>query len=155
MSVKEQEQKDFNITERIMDKIFNTYGAQVEITPTSRYHAYDANMTVIKPNKRRKYTIEIKERNVDSIEDLETLPLKVKKYCNIMEKTKEDETPLIIYLVNNSNYYIFNLKALDLNNLNLRNWTIAKMQYSEKRQYEEQPTFFIPISSCIYNGIIN
>ena len=155
MSVEEQEQKDFNITEKIMDRIFSTYGARVEITPTSRYCAYDANMTVIKANKHKRYTIEIKERNVDSIEDLETLPLKVKKYCNIMEKTKEDETPLIIYLVNNSNYYIFNLKALDLNTLNLRNWTIAKMQYTEKRQYEEQPTFFIPISSCIYNGIIN
>ena len=79
-------------------------------------------------NRHKRYTIEIKERNVDSIEDLETLPLKVKKYCNIMEKTKEDETPLIIYLVNNSNYYIFNLKALDLNTLNLRNWTIAMMK---------------------------
>ena len=155
MSVEEQEQKDFNITKKIMDRIFSTYGARVEITPTSRYCAYDANMTVSKASKHKRYTIEIKERNVDSIEDLETLPLKVKKYCNIMEKTKEDETPLIIYLVNNSNYYIFNIKALDLNTLNLRNWTIAKMQYTDKRQYEEQPTFFIPIGCCIYNGIIN
>ena len=65
MSVDEQELKDFNITERIMDRIFNTYGAQVEITPTSRYCAYDANMTVTKANKHKRYTIEIKERNVE------------------------------------------------------------------------------------------
>ena len=72
-----------------------------------------------------------------------------------MEKTKDDETPLAIYLVNNDEYFIFNLKDLDLNKLILKNWFIAKKQFTEKRQFEEQPTFFIPISFSIYNGKIN
>ena len=105
-NIEEQEKKDFIITQKIMNKIFNTYGATVEMTQTKQYSAYDAKMTVTK-NHKHKYTVEIKERNVDSIEEMETLPLKVKKYCSIMEKTKEDETPLAIYLVNNDEYFIF------------------------------------------------
>ena len=153
-NIEEQEKKDFKITQKIMNKIFNTYGATVEMTQTKQYSAYDAKMTVTK-NRKHKYTVEIKERNVDSIEEMETLPLKVKKYCSIMEKTKEDETPLAIYLVNNQEYFIFNLKDLDLNKLNLKNWFIAKKQFTDKRQFEEQPTFFIPVSFCKYNGKIN
>lgn len=153
-NIEEQEKKDFKITQKIMNKIFNTYGATVEMTQTKQYSAYDAKMTVTK-NRKHKYTVEIKERNVDSIEEMETLPLKVKKYCSIMEKTKEDETPLAIYLVNNQEYFIFNLKDLDLNKLILKNWFIAKKQFTDKRQFEEQPTFFIPVSFCKYNGKIN
>ena len=153
-NVQEQEKKDFEITKKIMNKIFNTYGATVEMTQTQPFSAYDAKMTVTK-NRKHNYTVEIKERNVEDTEYLETMPLKVKKYCSIMEKTKEDETPLAIYLVNNEEYFIFNIKDLDLNKLNLKNWFIAKKQFTDKRQFEEQPTFFIPISMCIYNGKIN
>jgi len=149
-----QERKDFNITNKIMTTIFQAYDARISMTQTKTYYPVDANMVVEKGKKRKKYKIEIKERNIDCMEELETLPLKVKKYCNIMETINEDETPLIIYLVNNEQYFIFNLKKLDMNNIVIRNWNIPKVQYTTKHQYEQQPTFFIPINQCIYNGII-
>lgn len=150
--MQEQELKDYNITLRIMTKIFNSYDATVKMKPMPTFNAIDARMTVQKGIKTKSYAIEIKERNTNG--ELDTLPLKCKKYCNIMSETKEDETPIAIYLVNGEEYYIFNLKKLDLNKVIIKNWNIPKVQYSDKHQYEEQPTFFIPLNQSIYNGII-
>lgn len=144
-----QELKDFNITVRIMTDIFKKYGAKVKMDKTEIYSPYDANMIVKKNDKIRKYTVEIKERNSNSYD---TMPLKVKKYCNIMESTKKDEIPLAIYLVNDHNYYIYNLRTLDLNKVELKNWTIPKIQFTENQEYEKVPTFFLPINLSIYHG---
>ncbi|MBQ3944239.1 MAG: hypothetical protein II670_01335, partial [Alphaproteobacteria bacterium] len=68
---------------------------------------------------------------------------------------RENETPLVIYLVNDEEYFIFNLNKLDLNNITIKNWNIPKVQFTSKQEYEQQPTFFIPLNQSIYNGIIN
>jgi hypothetical protein len=146
-----QEQKDFDVTKKIMTKIFAAYGCTPQMTKMDEYSPYDAKMAA----KKRKYHVEIKERNVPCIEDLETLPLKVKKYCNILENTPENVTPIIIYLVNDEKYYIFNLRHLDLNKVELRNWVIPKVNYTQKKEYDKVPTFFIPIQMAQYNGLIN
>lgn len=146
-----QETKDFNITNNIMTKIFQAYNARATLTQMPQFSNYDATMQVTKGDTFRQYTVEIKERNVPCLEDLESLPLKVKKYCNII-KHSENKTPLVIYLVNNEEYYIYDLNKLDLNKVEIRNWNIPKVQYSDKHQYEEQPTFFLPLNQSIYNG---
>lgn len=146
-----QETKDFNITDKIMTKIFQTYNANATLTQMPQFSNYDATMDVTKGNNFKQYTIEIKERNVQSLEDLESLPLKVKKYCNIKSHS-ENKTPLVIYLVNGEEYYIYDLNKLDLNKVEIRNWNIPKVQYSDKHIYEEQPTFFLPLNQSIYNG---
>lgn len=147
--MQEQELKDFNITLGIMTNIFQEYGYKVKMDKTEIYSPYDANMIVKKNDKIRKYTVEIKERNSNSYD---TMPLKVKKYCNIMESTKKDETPLAIYLVNDHNYYIYNLRTLDLNKVELKNWNIPKIQFTTNQEYEKVPTFFLPINQSIYHG---
>ena len=144
-----QEKKDYNITLNIMAKIFQQYGANISMTPMPLYHPYDANMTVTTKNKTKEYAVEIKERNY--VGELKTLPLKVKKYCNIMSNVG-NKTPIVIYLCNGKEYYIFDLNKLDLNKLIIKNWNIPKVQLTNNHQFEEQPTFFIPISMSIYRG---
>ena len=149
IKIEEQETKDFNITKKIMTLIFQAYGAKIDMKQTKPFSPYDANMTAEKKNLKKRYIVEIKERNYDG--ELETLPLKVKKYCSIMEQV-EDQTPLVVYLCNDGQYYIFNLNRLDLNKVEIKNWNIPKVQYSDNHQYEKQPTFFLPITQSIYNG---
>lgn len=145
-----QEEKDFKITERIMKNIFKAHNKDAELKQNPIYSAVDATMLV---DKKYKYNIEIKER-VQNLDIYDTLPLKVTKYCNIMENTDEDTKPLIIYLLNNEEYYLFNLKELDWNKIKCKNWEIKKVEYTSNQQKEKQPTYFIPISQCIYNGLI-
>lgn len=146
-----QETKDFIITNNIMTKIFQAYQATTTLKQMPQFSHFDATMDVTKGEIKKLYTVEIKERNVPCLEDLETLPLKVKKYCNI-KKHSGNKTPLVIYLVNNEEYYIYDLNKLDLNKVIIANWNIPKVQYSDKHQYEEQPTFFLPLNQSIYNG---
>lgn len=154
--VQRQEKKDYQITKKIMNNIFKTYDAKMYINPMGEYCNVDARMEVHKNDNIRNYTVEIKERNVPSLEDLETLPLTCKKYCYIQTETKSNETPLIIYLVNSEKYYIFDLNKLDKNKLKIKNWRIAKKQLTDQPlKYEDTPTFFIPIGLSIYNGLIS
>lgn len=144
-----QEKKDYNITLGIMTNIFNNYNAKVNMEQTEPYSSVDANMVVTKNEKKKFYKVEIKERNQK--EPITTLPLKVKKYIKIME-TVENATPLVIYLCNGKDFYIFDLNKIDLNKVELRNWNIPKVQYSNKHEYEEQPTFFFNIKDSVYTG---
>lgn len=144
-----QEKKDFNITLGIMTNIFKQYGYKTKMTQTEPYSSVDANMVVTKNEKKKFYKVEIKERNQK--EPITTLPLKVKKYIKIME-TVENATPLVIYLVNGKDFYIFDLNKIDLNKVQMKNWNIPKVQYVDKHEYEEQPTFFFNIKDSVYTG---
>ena len=130
----EQELKDYKVTEKIMHQIFKTYGAKAHLTKEPIYSPVDASMWVEKNNDIKKYKIEIKER-LSNYLDINEVPLKVQKYCNIIDATSKGEIPLIVYLLNNSEYYIFDLNKIDFNKVKI-------------------PTFFIPLSQCIYNGLI-
>ena len=145
----EQETKDFNTTKKIMKRIFQKYKKKFEMEQNPIYSPIDSWMRV----GQKQYNVEIKERQQD-MEKYQTLPLKVKKYCNIIENTDQTTTPLIIYLLNNSEYYIFNLNKIDLNKVELKNWNIAKVQYCENQTFEFQPTFFLPLNMAVYNGKI-
>ena len=148
-----QEERDYTITQNIMTNIFTKYNATIKMEKMPLYHAYDATIDVTKGDKFKQYTVEIKERNVPSITDLETLPLKVKKYCNIMSKSG-NKTPLVIYLVNGKEFYIYDLKKIDLNEVELRNWYIPITQYTPYKKYDEQPTFFFKKEQAVWNGEI-
>lgn len=147
----DQERKDFITTQRIMQKIFAAYNKSAKLKQNPIYSAIDAQMVV---NNKKHYAVEIKERQQD-MEIYNTLPLKVSKYCNILESKGEDETPLIIYLVNNEEYYIFNLEKIDLNKCTICNWFINKVEFTNNQQKDKQPTIFMPVSQCVYNGYIN
>ena len=149
-----QEMKDYKTTEKIMHQIFNAYGAKAHLKKEPIYSSVDASMRVEKGDNIRDYKIEIKER-ITNYSDINEVPLKVQKYCNIIDATSKGQTPLIIYLLNNSEYYIFDLNKIDFNKVKIQNWMINKVEYSDNSCKEKIPTFFIPLSQCIYNGLIN
>lgn len=149
--MQQQETKDFITTQKIMEKIFAAYNKTAKLKQNPIYSAIDAQMIV---NNKKRYAVEIKERQQD-MELYDTLPLKVSKYCNILESKGEDETPLIIYLVNDEQYFIFNLEKIDLNKCTICNWLINKVEFSQNQQKDKQPTIFLPINQCVYNGQIN
>ncbi len=145
-----QELKDFQTTERIMKNIFNKYGLKVELIQNPLYSHIDTKLMV---NEKHRYNVEIKERTQD-MEKYKTLPLKVKKYINILKCTDENIKPLVIYLVNNEEYYIFNLREIDLNKCEWGNWFINKVEFDKNQIKDEIPTLFIPICQAIYKGKI-
>lgn len=147
----QQEQQDFETTKQIMTQIFNAYNVKIEMTQMPRFYHYDATMVAKKGNEvKKKYTLEIKQNNF--IGELDYLPIRCKKYANIIQNTKKDETPLAIYLCANGTYYVFDLKKLDLNKVIVKNWNIAKVQYTNTQTYEVKPTFFMPITEAQYTG---
>ena len=148
--MEEQELKDFQTTEKIMHKIFKTYNKVAELKQNPIFSPIDACMIV---DQKYKYAVEIKER-FQNLEEFATLPLKVSKYCSIKENTPENAKPLIIYLLNDEQYFIFNLDKLDLNKCAIKNWLINKIEFCDGQQKEKQPTIFIPLEQAIYNGII-
>lgn len=148
--MEEQELKDFKTTEKIMHKIFKSYNKVAELKQNPIYSPIDACMTV---DNKYKYAVEIKER-FQNLEEFATLPLKVSKYCSIKENTPEDAKPLIIYLLNDEQYFIFNLEKLDLNKCAIKNWLINKIEFCDGQEKEKQPTIFIPLEQAIYNGKI-
>ena len=150
--LEQQEIKDFNITLSIMKEIFNKYNAKIKMIPMPTYYHIDARMTVMKNNKSKNYVIEIKERNFNG--KLEYLPMKCKKYINVMKQVKNGETPLAVYLVNDKDFYIYDLSKLDMNKVKMDNWKIPKVNFCDNTEYEETPCFFFPIEQTIYKGEI-
>ena len=148
--MEEQELKDFKTTEKIMHKIFKTYNKVAELKQNPIFSPIDACMIV---DNKFKYAVEIKER-FQNLEEFATLPLKVSKYCSIKENKPEDAKPLIIYLLNDEQYFIFNLDKLDLNKCAIKNWLINKIEFCNGQQKEKQPTIFIPLEQAVYNGKI-
>lgn len=146
-----QELKDFQTTERIMKNIFKKYGLNVELIQNPLYSHIDTKLLV---NKKHRYNVEIKERT-QNMEKYDTLPLKVKKYINILKNTEKNIKPLVIYLVNNKEYFIFNLRQIDLNKCEFDNWFINKVEFDKNQIKDEIPTLFIPICQAIYKGKIN
>lgn len=149
-----QEKTDFTQTEKIFTRIFNEYGYSCEFKQTEQYSHYDMILNVKKNTKTKRYNVEIKTKNID-LDTYDSLPLTTYKYASILDSTKEDETALAIFLVNGEEYYIFNLSELNTCECELRLWRVQSEQLSTKKKNRvEEPTFFIPISLCVYNGII-
>lgn len=145
-----QELKDFQTTEKIMKGIFNKYGFKVELIHNPLFSHIDTKLIV---NNKHRYNVEIKERTQDMVK-YDTLPLKVKKYINILKNTENNIKPLVIYLVNNEEYFIFNLREIDLNKCEFDNWFINKVEYDKNQIKDEIPTLFIPINQAKYKGKI-
>lgn len=137
-----QELKDYTTTVKILSRIFKKYNPQ--FTQMAKGCVFDAKMYLIDNNNEvYRYNIEIKSRK-QNMEDYDTLPLTVAKYCNVKESCKLGEKPIYISLVNGEEYYIFDLSQLDMNNVMIKNWLINDIEYSANPTKKKIPTMFIP-----------
>lgn len=147
-----QELKDYQMTVKILTRLFKKYDPQ--FTMMARGNVFDAKMYFISDNREvYRYNIEIKSRK-QNMEEYDTLPLTVQKYCNLLESCKMGEKAIYISLVNEEEYYIFDLRKIDMNNVKIRNWYINDIEYSDNPVKKKIPTMFIPTSECVKQGLI-
>ena len=147
-----QELRDYQATVKILSRIFKKYNPQ--FSQMAKGCVYDAKMYFTDSNNEvYRYHIEIKSRR-QNMEEYDTLPLTVQKYCNIIESCKLGEKAIYISLVNEEEYYIFDLDNLDMNNVIIKNWYINDIEYSDNPTKKKIPTMFIPITESVNNGLI-
>ena len=147
-----QELKDYQMTVAILSKLFKKYNPQ--FSRMAKGCVFDAKMYFIDNNNEvYRYNIEIKSRK-QNMEEYDTLPLTVAKYCNVKESCKLGEKPIYISLVNGEEYYIFDLDKLDMNNVTIKNWYINDIEYSNNPTKKKIPTMFIPVTESVNNGLI-
>lgn len=147
-----QELKDYQNTVKILSRLFKKYNPQ--FSRMAKGCVFDAKMYFItNDNEVYRYNIEIKSRK-QNMEEYDTLPLTVQKYCNIIESCKLGEKPIYISIVNDEEYYIFDLSKLNMNNVTIKNWLINDIEYSDNPRKKKIPTMFIPITESVNNGLI-
>lgn len=149
-----KELEDYIITSQIFSEIFpnvkteKTEGWSIEDMDYSAY-CYNVLEEVGK--------VEIKSRNQD-VTKYTDIPLKVNKYCNMIDLCTGDTRCIYVVLLNESEFLIFDLKKLDLGTCTIRNWEINTTQYvinNEKSVKQKYPTIFIPKKQCVYHGKFN
>ena len=147
-----QELKDYQNTVKILSRLFKKYNPQ--FSRMAKGCVFDAKMYFItNDNEVYRYNIEIKSRR-QNMEEYDTLPLTVQKYCNIIESCKLGEKPIYISIVNDEEYYIFDLSRIDMNKVIIKNWYINDIEYSDNPTKKKIPTMFIPVTEAVNNGLI-
>ena len=147
-----QELKDYQMTVKILSKLFKAY--EPNFSMMAKGCVFDAKMYFTDDkNELYRYHIEIKSRR-QNMEEYDTLPLTVQKYCNIIESCKLGEKPIYISIVNDEEYYIFDLSRIDMNKVMIKNWYINDIEYSDYPTKKKIPTMFIPITESVNNGLI-
>lgn len=146
-----KEWEDYIITSQIFSEIF----PKVKTEKTEGWSVQDMDYSAYCYNVIEEVgKVEIKSRNQDTNKYTD-LPLKVNKYCNMIDLCTGDTRCIYVVLLNESEFLIFDLKKLDLGSCTLRNWEINTTQYvldSEKAVKQKYPTLFIPKSMAVYNG---
>lgn len=148
-----QEEYDFQITSLVMKDLYTKYNATYSMEKMPTYSSVDATMSVHKGERKNQYKVEIKSRYVNNEEYKKTMPITVEKFLRVKESSV-NATPLVVYLLNNEQYYIFNLNKIDLNKVIMKLWKIEKIQYSETSKKEEIPTIFLPVDMAVCTGDI-
>ena len=160
-----QEDEDYITAVKVFNHIIpEKYGAIFSQMPIGSPSDMRFNLKT-----NRKFNVEIKQRFFDKSR-YSTIPLKKGKLNGLKNDTKSDEKLLYIALVNNSEYYIFDLdnidfstanevdydSSVDYTSLTLADWTIKKVQYAveDNTEYVTVPTYFIPLSMACASGII-
>lgn len=147
-----QELKDYQNTVKILSRLFKKYNPQ--FSRMAKGCVFDAKMYFItNDNEVYRYNIEIKSRK-QNMEEYDTLPLTVQKYCNVKEACKLGEKAIYLSIVNEEEYYIFDIDKLDMNKVKIKNWYINDIEYSANPSKKKIPTMFIPITESVNNGLI-
>lgn len=164
--MKKQEHIDYIKAVKVFDKILGAkkYAAKYRQMPLGSPSDMRFNF------EQRYFNVEIKSRNQD-MDKYPQLQLKLSKLKRLALDTKDYEKLLYVVLVNDTDYYIYDLENIDFSstphveydeenidfsNLVFTDWTINKVQYAVEGETEIEtvPTYFIPISmACAYGKI--
>lgn len=146
IKIQEQELKNYNRAKEIFNDILKGKTPQYKQMPD--LSVSDMRMQV----GTNYYNIELKSRST-SIYTYNEMPLKCKKYCNLVKDTDDDETLLYMALVEDGNYYIWNLSELQLCECRMDNMWAKKQEYNIGGTYNvQEPYLFIPLDKAVLRG---
>ena len=113
--------------------------------------AYDMRMSAFTNQSTHIYAIELKSRTQD-LSKYTTLPITVRKLCNLMKARRGGDKLIYMVLLNNEEYYIFDLDTIQVPLTSIDFWNIKKVQFDNASLQEETPTIFLTLDKAITHG---
>ena len=146
--IEKQEEQDFRIANAILKQLFTPFKPLTEKMPSKS--TYDMRLSAFTNQSTHIYAIELKSRKQD-LSKYTTLPITVRKLCNLMKARMEGDKLIYMVLLNNEEYYIFDLDTIQLPLNSISFWNIKKVQFDDSIK-EPTPTIFLPIEKAIIRG---
>lgn len=150
--IEKQEEQDFRIANAILKSIFQTFKPLTEKLPSKSN--YDMRLSAFTNQSTHIYAIELKSRKQD-LTKYTTLPITVRKLCNMQKARMEGDKLIYMVLLNNEEYYIFDLDNIQLPLTSIAFWNIKKVEMDDDSIKEPTPTIFLPIEKAIIHGKYN
>ena len=147
--IEKQEEQDFRIANAILKQLFTQFQPLTEKMPSKS--AYDMRMSAFTNQSMHVYAIELKSRKQD-ITKYPTLPITVRKLCNMQKARREGDKLIYMVLLNNEEYYIFDLDTIQVPLTSIDFWNIKKVQFDNASLQEETPTIFLTLDKAITHG---
>ena len=147
--IEKQEEQDFRIANAILKSIFQPFKPLTEKMKSKSN--YDMRLSAFTYQSMHVYAIELKSRKQD-ITKYTTLPITVRKLCNLMKARNEGEKLIYMVLLNNEEYFIFDLDTIQVPLTSIAFWNIKKIQFEYASLKEPTPTIFLPLDKAIIHG---
>lgn len=146
--IEKQEEQDFRIANAILKSIFQPFQPLTEKMPSKSN--YDMRLSAFTNQSTHIYAIELKSRKQD-LTKFKTLPITVRKLCNMQKARMEGDKLIYMVLLNNEEYYIFDLDNIQVPITSIAFWNIKKVQFDDSTK-EPTETIFLPINMAITHG---
>ena len=147
--IEKQEEEDYRIANAILKSIFQPFQPITEKMQSKSN--YDMRMSAFTNQSTHIYAIELKSRKQD-LTKYKTLPITVRKLCNMQKARNEGEKLIYMVMLNNEEYYIFDLDNIQLPLTSIAFWNIKKVQFEYASIKEPTPTIFLPLDKAITHG---
>ena len=147
--IEKQEEQDFRIANAILKQLFTPFQPITEKMPSKS--VYDMRLSAFTNQSMHVYAIELKSRTQD-LSKYTTLPITVRKLCNLMKARREGDKLIYMVLLNNEEYYIFDLDTIQVPLTSIDFWNIKKVQFDNASLQEETPTIFLTLDKAITHG---
>ena len=112
---------------------------------------YDMRLSAFTNQSTHVYAIELKSRKQD-ITKYTTLPITVRKLCNMQKARREGDKLIYMVLLNNEEYFIFDLDTIQVPLTSIAFWNVKKVEMDDDSIKEPTPTIFLPLDKAIIHG---
>lgn len=149
--IKLQEEKDYYVASRFFQDL--SIGKKLYLNQANFYCSVDMHGLVVGDDGNQfPFNVEIKQRN-KSDEEIELYPvaeLKKDKYERMEKATAAGTRLYYLTLLNSKTGYLFDMTNLDWDKVNLVNWEMKRVEYSDRDEKIVVPTYMIPYSLAKY-----
>ena len=147
--IEKQEEQDFRIANAILHNIFQPFQPITEKMQSKSN--YDMRLSAFTDQSTHIYAIELKSRKQD-ITKYTTLPITVRKLCNMQKARREGDKLIYMVLLNNEEYFIFDLDTIQVPLTSIAFWNVKKVEMDDDSIKEPTPTIFLPLDKAIIHG---